>query len=533
LGLEYIRRITCTAHVADADDGEHAAVLAALNATITALEAQVAGLRIENDKMGFTWVSGTARLQRGGFDLTNNNKTLRQMFDNRGGTTYGKDVEIEELNAKINEMQRMLAERFDELTRGHAETDRLQNQVGRNNAGNVNRNTTPAVGRSSNTHNGHRAPNFNNNRHTVANAAVGGRGGVRHGGALAGRGASTGMKILLGVYYALMDIILLGQYFYYTKLYRRRDHQSSIISFNDNNNNTSTDEDIDPSLPTERTPLFTSINHANSQPTTLPKSRSSAPSTSTSTFAPMTAPTKSVAREILAKNRGSSNSTLVNANSYHAGMTAKSAGTPSKSSLSLQLALQAGRKYNTYMAESLSESFPSSYQSRLSGKGALFMVGAVMVLSSTIGGASRRMSSVSSGMGTVLTESGVGGGDGGVVNALMSDLDPSQRFIADLMGYISAALYVGARIPQIYKNWKNKSCEGLSLLMFFFSVAGNVTYCLSIFFNSLDPEYLWINFPWLLGSGGTLVFDFIIFAQFFAYAEKTYERVRDEEDVEA
>lgn len=47
---------------------------------------------------------------------------------------------------------------------------------------------------------------------------------------------------------------------------------------------------------------------------------------------------------------------------------------------------------------------------------------------------------------------------------------------AQVLGYISAVCYLGARLPQIYKNWREKSCEGLSLLFFMLSLLGNATY---------------------------------------------------------
>ncbi|KAF9280665.1 hypothetical protein BGZ88_012051 [Linnemannia elongata] len=86
-----------------------------------------------------------------------------------------------------------------------------------------------------------------------------------------------------------------------------------------------------------------------------------------------------------------------------------------------------------------------------------------------------------------------------------------------ILGWGSAILYLGSRIPQIYKNWRLKSCEGLSVMMFIFSVFGNVFYVASIFLNSLEIDYLIKNMPWWLGSGGTLVFDFTIFFQFYIY----------------
>jgi len=47
---------------------------------------------------------------------------------------------------------------------------------------------------------------------------------------------------------------------------------------------------------------------------------------------------------------------------------------------------------------------------------------------------------------------------------------------AQILGYFSAFCYLGARIPQIVKNWRDKSCEGLSLLFFLLSLLGNLTY---------------------------------------------------------
>ena len=47
---------------------------------------------------------------------------------------------------------------------------------------------------------------------------------------------------------------------------------------------------------------------------------------------------------------------------------------------------------------------------------------------------------------------------------------------AQILGYASAVCYLGARIPQIIKNQRERSCEGLSLLFFMLSLLGNATY---------------------------------------------------------
>ncbi|KAF2840840.1 PQ loop repeat family protein [Patellaria atrata CBS 101060] len=90
---------------------------------------------------------------------------------------------------------------------------------------------------------------------------------------------------------------------------------------------------------------------------------------------------------------------------------------------------------------------------------------------------------------------------------------------AQILGYASAVCYLGARIPQIIKNQREKSCEGLSLLFFMLSLLGNATYGAGILFHSTDRKYFLTNVPWLLGSLGTMIEDATIFVQFRIYGE--------------
>ena len=100
-------------------------------------------------------------------------------------------------------------------------------------------------------------------------------------------------------------------------------------------------------------------------------------------------------------------------------------------------------------------------------------------------------------------------------------MGPFWCWLGAIMGWISSALYVFSRIPQILKNIERQSCEGLSMFMFVMGVMGNLTYSGSIFVWSLDPQFLWEKLPWIIGSIGTLAFDFTIFVQFFIYKGNT------------
>ena len=79
-----------------------------------------------------------------------------------------------------------------------------------------------------------------------------------------------------------------------------------------------------------------------------------------------------------------------------------------------------------------------------------------------------------------------------------------------VLGYMSAVLYLSARIPQIYLNYQLKSTEGLSLLFFMFTTLGNLSFAASVLFATTDRAYLMMNLPWLIGSAGTIFFDFIV-----------------------
>ncbi|KAI0670993.1 PQ-loop-domain-containing protein [Trametes maxima] len=84
------------------------------------------------------------------------------------------------------------------------------------------------------------------------------------------------------------------------------------------------------------------------------------------------------------------------------------------------------------------------------------------------------------------------------------------------LGWISAALFLGARVPQIVKNLSTR-CEGLSPFLFVYSISGNTTYFLSILAASLDIKHLAANAPWIAGSALTVFLDLFVLYQFFHY----------------
>ncbi|KAG0248597.1 hypothetical protein BG011_010116 [Mortierella polycephala] len=104
--------------------------------------------------------------------------------------------------------------------------------------------------------------------------------------------------------------------------------------------------------------------------------------------------------------------------------------------------------------------------------------------------------------------------------------DPHIVQLGRIFAWVCTVFYLSSRMPQLWKNFKRKSVQGLSILMFFWAAMGNLTYTLSIL-NSADavnPEtrakFLLEAVPYVLGSSGTLMFDVSIFGQWLYYTGK-------------
>ncbi|CAA7262986.1 unnamed protein product [Cyclocybe aegerita] len=116
--------------------------------------------------------------------------------------------------------------------------------------------------------------------------------------------------------------------------------------------------------------------------------------------------------------------------------------------------------------------------------------------------------------------------DEGEDTNLVDDLEKGKKWwFIQFLGWSSAFLFLGARVPQILKIFKTR-CEGLSPALFFFSICGNTTYALSICAKSMDKDYLIKNGGWLAGSACTVFLDIFVLCQFsyYRYADEVHAR---------
>ncbi|NXW09055.1 LAAT1 protein, partial [Fregetta grallaria] len=93
-----------------------------------------------------------------------------------------------------------------------------------------------------------------------------------------------------------------------------------------------------------------------------------------------------------------------------------------------------------------------------------------------------------------------------------------------ICGYISCVFYLGSRFPQLYKNFRRRSTEGTSYLLFALAMMGNCTYGLSLVLKMPATEsfralYFLHHLPWLIGSLGVLFLDIFVTLQFILYRQ--------------
>lgn len=113
---------------------------------------------------------------------------------------------------------------------------------------------------------------------------------------------------------------------------------------------------------------------------------------------------------------------------------------------------------------------------------------------------------------------------GSHIHLLSEEVLPSERVIGRIFAWLCTTLYLTSRLPQIWKNYVRKSVEGLSVYLFVFAFLGNFFYVCSILTSPnvrLPPpastEFVRESIPYLLGSGGTFIFDITIVSQYLLY----------------
>jgi uncharacterized protein with PQ loop repeat len=105
----------------------------------------------------------------------------------------------------------------------------------------------------------------------------------------------------------------------------------------------------------------------------------------------------------------------------------------------------------------------------------------------------------------------------------------NSQLLGMVLAWMCTFVYMFSRCPQLWKNYKRKSVDGLSPLLFTAALLGNLCYTISIlttceFVNGVDQwDYFMKQLPYILGSSGTLLFDCGYFYQRSIYRKNTPE----------
>lgn len=91
-------------------------------------------------------------------------------------------------------------------------------------------------------------------------------------------------------------------------------------------------------------------------------------------------------------------------------------------------------------------------------------------------------------------------------------------YAGQILAWACTAVYISSRFPQLLKNYRRKSVDGISPLLFASAFLGNLMYTLSIlsscnYLSRSRSQFLIAEAPYLIGSSGTLVFDACYFYQ--------------------
>lgn len=96
-----------------------------------------------------------------------------------------------------------------------------------------------------------------------------------------------------------------------------------------------------------------------------------------------------------------------------------------------------------------------------------------------------------------------------------------------ILAWACTTFYLISRIPQIITNYKVKSTSGVSLKLVCFALCGNFFYSLSLFLcedalvgGEISNQFWKAELSYLIGSLGTVSFDFIVLLQWYHYDKK-------------
>ena len=107
------------------------------------------------------------------------------------------------------------------------------------------------------------------------------------------------------------------------------------------------------------------------------------------------------------------------------------------------------------------------------------------------------------------------------------------KLAGTVFAWVSTVIFITSRVPQLVKNFSEKSFGDISVVWLLFSIVGNLSYFVSILVRDVSGTYLWRQTPFIVGAVGPAVLDSFLLLQMFIYrassGEKEKESIHEEE----
>ena len=107
-----------------------------------------------------------------------------------------------------------------------------------------------------------------------------------------------------------------------------------------------------------------------------------------------------------------------------------------------------------------------------------------------------------------------------------------EKQIGNILGWITTTFYLSGRAAQIITMYKSKNSQGISMMMYGFTILGNSFYLISLLTYSLEPYYIQTVSPWIVLIVVTVLCDLLILFLCKLYENQHNQNIENNQNIE-
>ena len=329
----------------------------------------------------------------------------------------------------------------------------------------------------------------------------------------------TQVQLITSIYFCLVDIVMLWQYFWYLVVCRKKYHKN-YEGFNDEENefeNEKNDSKIQIELDVEITESQTTSASMNSSVDNSYPMSTLSPLGPVTAISPMDITSESanscksdiiIDMELLKQKENELKKMNSSKDSYSVSTTSESISFDSSESSSNEENIENNENNQIDENENENEKQNQNESNKENNSKFMILLGLFVVLCA---------SQLTNNETTTPTQNNT---TEKVTYCNQTEMDLSERIIGDVSAWISGLLYFSGRIPQIFHIHKTKDVEGVSIFLFLMATIANFFYSISIFLSGIDftsSEFYESTLAYIIGSLFVVPFSFVIIYQVLYY----------------